>query len=299
MFDDKPIKGSGNVPSNLPTEEPDDMFSGTDKAENNISSQPASALDAGILRPRVNSNSNNNVQPGNTSVGDYKSAGAGMGVMNSQPMSQNSNGNFENPKISANPAMREQTNAIEEPVGKSKLVTFIVIVVVIALLAVAGAWGYYKFIKKGSNYTVPAPEQNTVADIETPTNIDAPVENISDSQANVNLPSSVQPSIPTTDEQILFGEPVDTDGDSLTDTQENEIGTSPMNWDTDADELSDGDEVNNWKTDPLDKDTDNDSYLDGSEVKNGYNPNGLGKIADILNAGNTASATAPVGAPTP
>lgn len=60
--------------------------------------------------------------------------------------------------------------------------------------------------------------------------------------------------------------PVDTDGDGLTDAEENNLGTDPAKADTDDDGLSDGDEVNKYKTDPLVADTDGDGLSDGDEV---------------------------------
>ncbi|WP_422758733.1 hypothetical protein [Paenarthrobacter sp. C1] len=62
-------------------------------------------------------------------------------------------------------------------------------------------------------------------------------------------------------------EPVlDTDGDGLPDAEEKRIGTSAVNPDTDADKLSDGDEVLVYKTLPLVADTDGDGIPDGDEV---------------------------------
>jgi TolB protein len=58
----------------------------------------------------------------------------------------------------------------------------------------------------------------------------------------------------------------DSDGDGLTDRQEEEIGTDPNNPDTDSDGLSDGEEVLRRNTDPLNPDTDADSLSDGAEV---------------------------------
>lgn len=58
----------------------------------------------------------------------------------------------------------------------------------------------------------------------------------------------------------------DSDGDGLTDNQEIEIGTDPNNPDTDADRLSDGEEVLRRNTDPLNPDTDGDRLSDGDEV---------------------------------
>ena len=59
---------------------------------------------------------------------------------------------------------------------------------------------------------------------------------------------------------------VDTDGDGLSDDEEDALGTDPEDDDTDDDGLSDGDEVNTHETDPLDDDTDDDGLIDGDEV---------------------------------
>ncbi|MEI7437522.1 MAG: outer membrane beta-barrel protein, partial [bacterium] len=58
----------------------------------------------------------------------------------------------------------------------------------------------------------------------------------------------------------------DSDGDGLTDAEEAVIGTDPYNPDTDADALSDYDEVRLYKTDPLNPDSDLDGLTDGAEV---------------------------------
>lgn len=65
-------------------------------------------------------------------------------------------------------------------------------------------------------------------------------------------------------------EPVDTDGDGITDAREMELGTDPNSADTDGDGLTDGDEVNEYNTDPMNADTDGDGLSDGDEV-NSYN----------------------------
>ncbi|MCA9495011.1 MAG: VWA domain-containing protein, partial [Myxococcales bacterium] len=57
----------------------------------------------------------------------------------------------------------------------------------------------------------------------------------------------------------------DTDGDGLTDLEEQVWGTNPALPDTDGDGLSDGDEVEVHGTDPLDVDTDNDGLDDGDD----------------------------------
>ncbi len=67
---------------------------------------------------------------------------------------------------------------------------------------------------------------------------------------------------------------IDSDGDGLSDDQENAIGTDPQNPDTDADGLTDGEEVLKYVTDPLDADSDDDILSDGKEV-NVYGTNPL------------------------
>jgi hypothetical protein len=67
-------------------------------------------------------------------------------------------------------------------------------------------------------------------------------------------------------------EPVDADGDGLTDDTEAEVGTDPNDPDTDDDGLTDGVEVEGG-TDPLRADSDGDGASDGDEVAGGTNPN--------------------------
>lgn len=65
---------------------------------------------------------------------------------------------------------------------------------------------------------------------------------------------------------------IDTDGDGLTDKEEEVLGTNISSSDSDADGLSDFEEVKRWKTNPLQSDTDRDGYSDGQEIKGGYDP---------------------------
>lgn len=60
-------------------------------------------------------------------------------------------------------------------------------------------------------------------------------------------------------------EPVDTDGDGLSDDEEAALGTDSNNPDSDADGVLDGGEVNSG-TDPLKPDTDGDGYTDKEEL---------------------------------
>ncbi|UJG41275.1 MAG: thrombospondin type 3 repeat-containing protein [Candidatus Heimdallarchaeum aukensis] len=65
----------------------------------------------------------------------------------------------------------------------------------------------------------------------------------------------------------------DTDDDGLDDYEEiNTYNTDPLDSDSDGDGLTDGQEVHIYSTDPLDNDTDGDGMLDGWEVENGKNP---------------------------
>ncbi len=70
---------------------------------------------------------------------------------------------------------------------------------------------------------------------------------------------------------ITGGNP-DKDGDGLTKKEEKARGTNPNLADTDGDGLSDGEEVNVYKTDPLKADSDGDGLSDSDELKK-YNTN--------------------------
>ncbi len=69
---------------------------------------------------------------------------------------------------------------------------------------------------------------------------------------------------------------VDSDADGLTDADElNVYGTDPTQFDTDRDGLGDGAEVhgqNGFVTDPTKADTDGDGRSDGKEYQQGTNP---------------------------
>jgi outer membrane protein OmpA-like peptidoglycan-associated protein/opacity protein-like surface antigen len=69
----------------------------------------------------------------------------------------------------------------------------------------------------------------------------------------------------------LFGHS-DRDGDGLSDTYEESIGTDPLNPDTDGDGLSDSDELNTHHTDPLKTDSDDDRLTDMEEVAKKTDP---------------------------
>jgi large repetitive protein len=58
----------------------------------------------------------------------------------------------------------------------------------------------------------------------------------------------------------------DLDGDGLSNGLEGDLGTDPLDPDTDQDGLGDGEEVQETDTDPLDEDTDGDGLTDGEEL---------------------------------
>lgn len=64
----------------------------------------------------------------------------------------------------------------------------------------------------------------------------------------------------------------DTDGDGLTNLEEQTAGTDPRKADTDSDGLSDGAEIRTHGTDPKNHDTDGGGRDDGEEVAQGTNP---------------------------
>lgn len=156
------------------------------------------------------------------------------------------------------------------PLKAPKFSRYLMAVVLIILgIAVIGGGGWFLYASFVREEAPPRP-----AALPPPTPL-LPAESV---------PGAVEdetgPTIPeqTTDEQALFGEPIDLDGDGLDGNREADIGTDPNNWDSDGDSLSDYDEVAVWKTDPLNPDSDADGYRDGDEVKSGYNPAGPGKI---------------------
>ena len=64
----------------------------------------------------------------------------------------------------------------------------------------------------------------------------------------------------------------DKDGDGMSDTQEEDLGTNPEETDTDGDTIPDRLEIEVYHTDPKNSDTDGDGFLDGLELLQGFNP---------------------------
>lgn len=74
----------------------------------------------------------------------------------------------------------------------------------------------------------------------------------------------------------------DSDGDGLSDYQEELYGTNPNKSDSDGDGLSDYEEIKIYQTDPNKSDTDGDGVSDGEEVAAGSNPRGKGSVKDLF-----------------
>ncbi|MGA9117021.1 MAG: OmpA family protein, partial [Bacteroidota bacterium] len=78
----------------------------------------------------------------------------------------------------------------------------------------------------------------------------------------------------------------DPDGDGLTNREEKELGTDRKSADSDADGLSDGEEVKQYSTNPLKPDSDGDGLADGAEVKtHRTDPNATDTDGDTLGDG--------------
>lgn len=299
MFDDPQLKNTGQVPPNLPLGEAEDMFADTDTGaappppppsssskvsqgpsplprpaprslpppsppapapqpiaeEEEAPPPPPSALGAGILRP--------------------KGAAEAFGV---SPLSQlPPEGQSEAPSTPrempppppSSLADEGESYQLKEPIGRKSIITWIVILIFIVILGGGSIWLYFAFIR-GEKTDEPFTRTMPTNQEERTTPSPVPTQETGENQ--------VEPT-PINDADVLFGtEVLDTDNDSLDDVREKDIGSDPLNWDTDGDELGDGDEVIIWKTDPLNSDTDGDTYKDGAEVKNGYNPAGTGKL---------------------
>lgn len=64
----------------------------------------------------------------------------------------------------------------------------------------------------------------------------------------------------------------DIDLDGITADEEERLGTSDQNSDSDGDGLTDKEEVSQYGTDPAKADTDGDGFSDGVEIQNGFDP---------------------------
>ena len=80
---------------------------------------------------------------------------------------------------------------------------------------------------------------------------------------------NTDPTLTDTNENEISDADEDFDDDKLNNLKEYELGTNPLNSDSDDDSLLDYDEVSTYGTNPLKSDTDGDGLLDNEEGKNG------------------------------
>ncbi len=111
-----------------------------------------------------------------------------------------------------------------------------------------------------------------------------------------NNPDSDGDGITDKDEETVGTDPTnpDSDEDGLSDGNELIIGTDPNDADTDEDGLSDGDEVSQG-TDPSNPDTDGDGVSDSDEITNGTDPtdDGVEDTGDFWDWGDNANSNCP------
>ena len=155
-------------------------------------------------------------------------------------------------------------------------------------LAVIGGvvWAAVSFFS-GKNATVNA-NLNTNSNINTNINdninVNSDINTNIDTNVNenINAPADLNANIDTNTN--VSATPIkDSDNDGLSDEEEAQLGTDPLNFDTDSDGLMDRVEVRIYKSNPLVKDTDGDGYDDGIEVINGYDPTktGTARLFDV------------------
>lgn len=166
---------------------------------------------------------------------------------------------------------------ITPPLLSRKSVFIIVGVVLILVVGIGAAIVVWRSAKKTPGaVTIPLPANKPTvppsAVSPLPTSPQTP------SVAEVTIPLEQPVSAPAT---VTPPQPVDTDGDGLSDEEETKYGTDIQKNDTDNDELTDYEEIMIWKTNPLNPDTDGDGFNDGLEVKNNYNPLGDGKLLEL------------------
>ncbi|HLD31309.1 MAG TPA: hypothetical protein VJB37_00205 [Patescibacteria group bacterium] len=265
MFDDQNFNKSAagaTPPSNLPVGEPDDMFSGVEKGE---TGEPATMTPIAPAMPSALDNGRLRAKP----------------TLETETMPNPSVPSAPNLPSTPDSSERPEMYPVKGPTLTRIIVTVLVVLLVLGGLGLGGWWLYNNYMlvsEPNIESTTSVGEESEVTSGEEGTEevILPGDENTTGTEAMVPSAEDVEGDI--LDEELLFGEPLDKDGDGLDDSFENDLGTDPNNWDTDGDGLGDRDEVSIWKTDPLNPDTDGDTYLDGAEVKNGYSPTGSGKL---------------------
>ncbi len=143
----------------------------------------------------------------------------------------------------------------------------IVAIIIVVLIAI-GAFVFFTYPEIFGNVTLPVPQIEQIESIfRAVSPLDTDGDGLSDREEVERGTDPLQS---------------DTDRDGLTDRMEVDIGTNPLLSDTDGDQLIDSDE-RRYGTDPLNPDTDNDGLLDGREIQIGTNPRDSNTDGDRYN----------------
>ena len=102
------------------------------------------------------------------------------------------------------------------------------------------------------------------------------------------MPDAYEDKLPGLSSKTPDGDE-DPDQDGLTSLREFELGTDPLNPDTDGDGLTDWQEVNTYHSNPNLHDTDGDGFDDGFEVSTGFSPTSPTSTPDALSSIRTAA----------
>ncbi|MEK7529793.1 MAG: thrombospondin type 3 repeat-containing protein [Patescibacteria group bacterium] len=180
-------------------------------------------------------------------------------------------GSLPSPSSSALDVGAASVTAMPKRRGNKGLLVGIVAIIVLLGVAVGLAFAFGVFRRGSESETIP---QAPSVGAPTPTRTTTP--NVERNEGTVTITPT-----PVLDDKIVPPQPVDSDGDGLSDVEEAGYGTSARKPDTDNDGLFDREEIQVYGTNPLNPDTDGDSYMDGEEVSNGYDPNGSGKLFEV------------------
>jgi hypothetical protein len=235
-------------------------------------------------------------------TGDYSNYGVAPQDTTPQDFyTQPDNTSYQDPNLGVvpianigSPASTEnevQNTFTEQKTGNRKLL-FITIAAVVILMIAAGTLVYFNINKTSKTDTAtsqPSTSSSIIAAPEPAQKVDNTVtggDNTPATKARKNFDSKVtqdwnkksftSPSIDAEGNCIVLetcGIDSDKDRDGLSTIQEYQFGTDPLNEDTDADGISDGDEIFVYYSDPYNKDTDSDTYSDSEEIVACFDPN--------------------------
>jgi|GEM_PF-912166 hypothetical protein len=155
------------------------------------------------------------------------------------------------------------------------------VIVIVAIIIVVFGIGGYLYFTRNTNLDPGTLDINENNNINTNTNTNANTNNNTNTTPSDDELDDDGDGLTNAEESDLGTDPLDpdSDNDGLFDREEVKLyKTNPNSSDHDGDGLSDYEEINEWGTDPLDPDSDNDGYKDGQEVFSGYNPLGPGRL---------------------